>query len=318
MFSGFMTNTWIVATIIAVIAGVVGFFVVLRGSAFPAHAIPNSAFAGAAAANVLGFNALLGLGVFAAASRGRDRHAGPARPPRRGHRPRAGHRCWRSGRCSSAAPASTSRSSTRSSSVRSSACRTTELLPVAALGVACIAAVVVLYRPLLLASVVPDIAEARGVRTHRMEMAFLARARRRHRPDRPRRRRPAHLLAHDRPARRRPILHRPAAARPCCLSVVIALVTVWAAIAISYQTNWPIGFFVGTISAFAYGLGRVWAAWRRTRTARTPAGLPLPAPSATAGPPPGPSPSRHLHPRGSRRCGSPPDHEPGRLGGARP
>ena len=50
MFSGFMTNAWIVATIVAVIAGVVGFFVVLRGDAFPAHAIPNGAFAGAAGA----------------------------------------------------------------------------------------------------------------------------------------------------------------------------------------------------------------------------------------------------------------------------
>src|SRR5271156_1977718 len=60
-----MTNTWIVATIVAVIAGVIGFYVVLRGSAFPAHAIPNGAFAGAAAANVLGFNTLLGLAVCA-------------------------------------------------------------------------------------------------------------------------------------------------------------------------------------------------------------------------------------------------------------
>ena len=64
-----MTNTWIVATIVAVIAGVVGFFVVLRGSAFPAHAIPNGAFAGAAGANLFGFNALLGLAVFAVARR---------------------------------------------------------------------------------------------------------------------------------------------------------------------------------------------------------------------------------------------------------
>ncbi len=58
-----MTNAWIVATIVAFVAGVVGFFVVLRGSAFPAHAIPNGAFAGAAAANLFGFNVLWGLGV---------------------------------------------------------------------------------------------------------------------------------------------------------------------------------------------------------------------------------------------------------------
>src|SRR5271163_4057799 len=65
MFSGFMTNAWVVSTIVAVIAGVVGFFVVLRGAAFPAHAIPNGAFAGAAGAALLGVNALIGLGVFA-------------------------------------------------------------------------------------------------------------------------------------------------------------------------------------------------------------------------------------------------------------
>ena len=47
--------------------------------------------------------------------------------------------------------------------------------------------------------------------------------------------------------------------------MAIALVTVWAAIAISYQTNWPIGFFVGTIGAVAYGVGRMWAAWRTRR-----------------------------------------------------
>src|SRR5579862_1138079 len=65
MFASFMTNAWIVATIVAAIAGVVGFFVVLRGSAFPAHAIPNGAFAGAAAASLWGFNELIGLGVAA-------------------------------------------------------------------------------------------------------------------------------------------------------------------------------------------------------------------------------------------------------------
>ena len=73
MFSGFMVNTWTVATIVAVVAGVVGFFVVLRGSAFPAHAIPNGAFAGAAVANVVGFNTLIGLAVCALLAAARDR-----------------------------------------------------------------------------------------------------------------------------------------------------------------------------------------------------------------------------------------------------
>src|SRR5499427_10393545 len=64
MFSAFMTETWVVATIVAVVAGVVGFFVVLRGSAFVADALPTGAFAGAAGASLIGVNTLLGLGVF--------------------------------------------------------------------------------------------------------------------------------------------------------------------------------------------------------------------------------------------------------------
>ena len=48
MFSSFMLNTWIVATMVAVVAGAVGFFIVLRGSAFVADAVPQGAFAGAA------------------------------------------------------------------------------------------------------------------------------------------------------------------------------------------------------------------------------------------------------------------------------
>src|ERR1700678_3860581 len=64
MFSGFMLNAWEVASIVAVVAGMVGFFVVLRGSAFVAHAIPNGSFAGAAGASLIGVNTLVGLGVF--------------------------------------------------------------------------------------------------------------------------------------------------------------------------------------------------------------------------------------------------------------
>src|SRR6202142_3515930 len=64
MFSGFMTNAWGVGSIVAAGAGVVGFFVVMRGAAFPAHAIPNGAFAGAAGASLIGINPLVGLGVF--------------------------------------------------------------------------------------------------------------------------------------------------------------------------------------------------------------------------------------------------------------
>src|SRR5262249_56655760 len=64
MFTGLMSNTWIAASIVAVIAGITGFFAVLRGSTFAAHAIPNGAFAGAAGASLLGINIIWGLAVF--------------------------------------------------------------------------------------------------------------------------------------------------------------------------------------------------------------------------------------------------------------
>ena len=38
MFTGLMLNTWIAGTAVAIIAGVTGFFAVLRGSTFAAHA----------------------------------------------------------------------------------------------------------------------------------------------------------------------------------------------------------------------------------------------------------------------------------------
>ena len=89
MFASFMMNAWEAATIVAIVAGVVGFFTVLRGAAFAAHALPNGAFAGAAGAFLIGANTIVGLGVFSLAAAGpkrrRDRahdraHAGSRRP----------------------------------------------------------------------------------------------------------------------------------------------------------------------------------------------------------------------------------------------
>ena len=51
--------------------------------------------------------------------------------------------------------------------------------------------------------------------------------------------------------------------RAMALSVAVALAIVWAAIALSYITDYPVGFFVGTLGAAAYTIGRAWAAWRR-------------------------------------------------------
>jgi zinc/manganese transport system permease protein len=54
----------------------------------------------------------------------------------------------------------------------------------------------------------------------------------------------------------RSFTRRPVAAM--ALSVGIALATVWAAMALAYWSNWPIGFFVGSLAALAYAMARGW------------------------------------------------------------
>jgi zinc/manganese transport system permease protein len=266
VFAPFMTNAWVVATIVAVIAGVVGFFVVLRGSAFPAHAIPNGAFAGAAAANVLGVNSLLGLGVCAVLAA-----LGIGALGRRGRQDVA--TALALVMMLALGAVFLSLSGEYEPEIYSLlfgevlGVSTTELLPVAILGLVCIAAVIALYRPLMLSSILPDIAEANGVRNYRLQMAFL-------------------VVVAGATAMTLPVVGAllifslmigpPAAARSftdrpqlaILLSVVIALGTVWIAIASSFESNWPIGFFVGVLSAVSYGVGRAYAAWRRTRAVR--------------------------------------------------
>jgi zinc/manganese transport system permease protein len=259
-----------VATIVAAVAGVVGFFVVLRGSAFPAHAIPKGAFAGAAGAALLGVSTLLGLAVFSLLGA-----VGIGALGRRSRHDVA--TALALVMMLALGAAFLSRTTEYEPEIYSLlfgevlGVSTTELLPVAVLGIACITAVIVLYRPLMLSSAVPEIAEAKGVRSYRIEICFLlvvALATAMTVPV------VGALLIFSLmigpPAAARSVTSRPALAM--LLSVAIALATVWAAIAASYLYNWPVGFFVGALGALAYGAGRAWAAWRRTRT--TPVAMP--------------------------------------------
>ncbi len=263
MFSGFMVNAWEVASIVAVVAGLVGFFVVLRGSAFVAHAVPNGSFAGAAGASLIGVNTLIGLGVFSLLGA-----LGIGVLGRRGRHDVAtalalvvmlGLGALFVSMNVEYAPAVDSLLFGEVLGVASN-----EIAPTVALALACIAAIAALYRPLMLSSVLADVGEARGISSFRIELCFLA----------------VVALASTMtvpvvgtllifslmigaPAAARSITDRPLAAM--ALSVAIALITVWSAIAASYTTNYPVGFFVGSISAGAYALGRGWAAWRGSR-----------------------------------------------------
>jgi len=276
--AGFMMNAWITATIVAVVGGVVGYFVVLRGSAFPAHAIPKGAFAGAAGAALLGINTIIGLGVFALLGA-----LGIGSLGRRGRHDVA--TALALVMMLALGAAFLSRTTEYEPELYSLlfgevlGVSTSEILPTALVGLGCIAGIAVLYRPLLLASITPEVAEAKGIRGHRIEMIFLV------------------ILALATamtvpvvgallifslmigpPAAARSVTSRPLLAM--ILSVVIALVTVWVAIAASYLYNWPVGFFVGVLGAASYGCGRGWAAWQRRGRARSAA---VPALAAGSG-----------------------------------
>jgi zinc/manganese transport system permease protein len=263
MLSGFMVNAWIVATIVAVVAGAVGFFVVLRGSAFVADALPTGAFAGAAGASLIGVNTLAGLGVFSV--------LGALGIGWLGRRSRTDVATalilvMMLGLGSLFLSLSTQYASQVYALLFGEVLgiSVNEIAPVAFLAAVAVAALIVIYRPLLLTSVMPELGEARGVRAARVEAFFLV----------------VLALATSMalpvvgallifslmigpPAAARSFTDRPALA--IGFSVAIALGTVWAAIAASYQTNWPVGFFVGALGAVWYAVGRIAAAWRRSR-----------------------------------------------------
>jgi zinc/manganese transport system permease protein len=64
----FMVHAFEAGTIVAIVAGTIGYFVVLRGSAFAAHALSHIGFAGATGAVVLGLSPIFGLLVFTVGS----------------------------------------------------------------------------------------------------------------------------------------------------------------------------------------------------------------------------------------------------------
>jgi zinc/manganese transport system permease protein len=60
----FMVHAFEAGTIVAVVAGAIGYFVVLRSSSFAAHALSHIGFAGATGAVVLAINPIFGLLAF--------------------------------------------------------------------------------------------------------------------------------------------------------------------------------------------------------------------------------------------------------------
>ncbi|HJY73525.1 MAG TPA: metal ABC transporter permease [Streptosporangiaceae bacterium] len=261
MFGPLMINTWIAATAVAVIAGVTGFFAVLRGSTFAAHAIPNGAFAGAAGASLLGLNPFAGLAVFSLAGAlgiaGLSRRSRPDVATALTFVMMLGIGALFVSWSNQYAQEAYSLLFGEVFGISAG-----EVLPILGFGLVSLVTIAIMFRPLMLSSALPEVAAARGLRTARIELAFLL----------------VMALATSMTvpvvgallmfslmigpaAAARSLTARPVLAMT--LSVVIALVTVWIGIAASYQSNWPLGFFVGVIGGAFFLAGQAYAAARR-------------------------------------------------------
>ena len=255
----FMQNAYAAGTLVAVLAGAAGYFVVLRGQSFVAHTLSQVGFPGAAAgvllnvSPVLGLLAFCGAGALAIGTLGRNVDAGR--------------------RTESAAVGSILALALglgllfvrlRGGSAQSIyaflfgtvlGVTDTDVAITLAVAVAGAVALAIMARPLVFASVDPNVAEARGVPVQALSIAFLL------------------VLALSVAIAVQiagtllifALLVTPAAAavlltaRPMpalALSVAIAVAVTWVGLALAYYTDFPVGFFVTTLAFGAYVVTR--------------------------------------------------------------
>ena len=170
----FMVHAFEAGTIVAIVAGAIGYFVVLRASAFAAHALSHIGFAGATGAVVLGVSPVFGLLAFTLASgvtigalgnrlRGRDVTIGIVL-------------AWTLGL------GVLFISLYRGYATEAYALLFGEILGISATdvvitlvaGIATGVALIAIYRPLLFSSVDEDLASAKGVPVTALSIAFMA------------------------------------------------------------------------------------------------------------------------------------------------
>lgn len=256
MFSlDYMQNALATGTIVAILAGLVGFFVVLRGVSFAAHALAQIGFAGAAGAVLIGLDPLWGLVVFAAAGavgtgllgareHGRDATTALILVAALG----AGALFLTLNNTFATAAFSLLFGSIVGIS-------RAQVWQTGGLAVACLLALAALYRPLLLSSLSPELAEARGVPIRLLGVLFL-------------------VVVGVAAAVTVPVsgtllifslMIGPAGAalhlarRPLSgllVAVGLALLATWLGIALAYDTGWPVGFFIALIVAALYVAAR--------------------------------------------------------------
>jgi len=251
----FMRNAFVAAGIAAVVAGLVGYFLVLRGQTFAGHALSHIGFAGATGAALIGVPSIwgmvgftvaagIGMGLLGERLSGRDVAIGVVLALALGFGLLFLHY------------------------YTAFAAQATALLfgnvfavdrPMIAslvvLAVITVAALAAIMRPLIFATLQPELAEAKGVPLRFVSTAFLAIV----------------ALAVAESAQIVGILlvfalmvGPPAAAQRLVtglwsgmiLSAVLALAEAWLGLVIAYHTDWPASFCIAALSTLGYFLAR--------------------------------------------------------------
>ena len=266
----FMRNAFAAAGVAAVVSGLVGYFLVLRGQTFAGHALGHIGFAGATGAVLIGLAPVWGLvGVTVAAGivmglmgdrlSGRDVAIGVVLALALGFGLLFLHYY------TAFATQATALLFGNVLAVDGSMIAT-----LIGLGVITLAALAAIMRPLIFASLQPELAEAKGVPLRFISTAFLAIV----------------ALAVSESAQIVGILlvfslmvGPPAAAQRLvtglwsgmALSAALALAEAWLGIAIAYRTDWPVSFCIAMLSALGYFATR--GRWLERRTPVAVAGV---------------------------------------------
>jgi zinc/manganese transport system permease protein len=247
----FMRNAFVAGAVVAVVAGVVGYFVVLRRTAFAAHALSHIGFAGAAGAVAIGVNPLWGLLAFCLSSgavigglgqrlRDRDTVIGIVLAFALGLG--ALFISFYSGNSNEAISILFGEILGVSSG---------DVALTAVIGVVTLALVAAMYRPLLFSSVDEDVAQARRVPVRVLSVVFMMTV--------------ALAVAVSvqvvgvllifalivTPAAVAERVSR-SPGQALVVGVVVALLSTWIGLAISFYVDYPVSFFITALSFGAY------------------------------------------------------------------
>lgn len=246
----FMIHAFISGSIVAIVTGLVGFFVILRGSSFVAHVLPKAGFAGAAGSLLLSGNLFLGLSLFSVGGALSIGWLG-----RRG-RHDVGTALTLIVTLGLGALFLSLNNDYATGAFgilfgQLVGVSANQVIQTAILGAICLGILGFLYRPLLFSSIMKSTAQARGIRIGWVDIGFL-------------------ITIGLTTAVTVPIvgallcfslLIGPAAiarilgTRPwhvLLISVTLSVATIWLSLILGYDTGWPIGFFVSSITALTY------------------------------------------------------------------